>query len=276
MKKSSKVKENSPAMWQIPRLRAEDHKYTRGHVVVLGGEVMTGAARLVALGAQRAGAGMVTVAATPASWAVYAASLLSVIARPVSVKEWRDLMMDDRVRAVVIGPGAGMRSRTKMSLMAAAAANKNMILDADAITLMAQDAVVRKALLPAPKILTPHEGEYTRLAKALKISPALKKVELAIALAQELRGVVVLKGAETVVTDGEQVCVTHPPAWLATAGTGDVLAGIIAGMVAQGMPLFDAATAGVWLHAEAARAHGQGMIAEDVIATLPTVLRRMV
>lgn len=273
MKKRSKVKENSPAMWQIPRLRAEDHKYTRGHVVVLGGEVMTGAARLAALGAQRAGAGMVTVAATPASWAVYAASLLSVIARPVSVKEWRDLMMDDRVRAVVIGPGAGVNARTKAALQVAARAEKPLILDADVMTLMAQDAALRKALLPAPKILTPHEGEYTRLAKALKISVMQERVDLAVALAQRLRAVMVLKGAETVVTDGEQVCVTHPPAWLATAGTGDVLAGIIAGMVAQGMALFEAAAAGVWLHAEAARAHGHGMIAEDVVATLPAVLR---
>lgn len=276
MKKRSKVKENSPAMWQIPRLRAEDHKYTRGHVVVLGGEVMTGAARLTALGAQRAGAGMVTVAATPASWPVYAASLLSVIARPANAKEWRNFVTDERVRAVVIGPGAGVNARTKAALQVAAGAGKPLVLDADAITLMAADAALRKALLAAPKILTPHEGEYMRLAKALKISLAVEKTDLAVALAQRLQAVVVLKGAETVVTDGEQVCVTHPPAWLATAGTGDVLAGIIAGLVGQGMALFEAAAAGVWLHAEAARAHGHGMIAEDVVASLPSVLRKMV
>jgi hydroxyethylthiazole kinase-like uncharacterized protein yjeF len=148
---------------------------------------------------------------------------------------------------VLIGPGAGVNARTKAALRVAATSGKPLVLDADALTLMANDALLRKALMKPLKILTPHAGEYVRLAKALKLSPTLEKPALAMALAQQLNAVVVLKGSETIVCDGARLSVTHPPAWLATAGTGDVLAGVITACVAQGMSLFDAANAGVWL-----------------------------
>lgn len=269
MKKPSAIIRNDPSLWSIPPLRAEDNKYTRGHIVILGGEEMTGAARLAACAAQRAGAGMVTIAATQASWPVYAAALMSVVTRALDTQGWKSLMADDRVRAVVIGPGAGLSARTKQALRAAARSGKPLILDADALTLLATDAALCRALMSAPKILTPHAGEYARLAKAFDLPASLKKPTLAAMLAKKLNAVMVLKGSETLVSDGARVTITHPPAWLATAGTGDVLAGIIAALVGQGMPLFDAANAGVWIHAQAAREHGQGMIAEDVIATVP-------
>lgn len=275
MKKLAKVKENSPALWCIPPLRPKDSKYTRGHIVILGGEAMTGAAKLSALAAQRAGAGMVSIAASKAAWPVYARSMKSVIARECTTRTFALLIRDVRVSAVLIGPGAGLNARARCALRAAASAGKPLVLDADALTLMAQDAALRKLLQPCAKILTPHEGEYTRLAKALGIRLSNDKAALAEALARALNAVVVLKGHETIVSDGSGATRKRPPAWLATAGTGDVLAGIIAALVGQGMVPLDAANAGVWLHAKAAMQHGKGMIAEDLIASLPEVLRRL-
>ena len=275
MKKLPKVKENAPREWQIPPLRAEDNKYTRGSVLILGGEALTGAARLAALAAQRAGAGLVTIAATPESWPVYAGAMLSVMARATTLAQWVKLVADARINPVLIGPGAGVNPRTKHAMLTAAKAGKTLVLDADALTLMASDAVLRKAIYPNAKILTPHEGEYIRLAKVLKLDATADTTTRAQALAKALNAVVALKGSDTIVSDGVRACITHPPAWLATGGTGDVLAGIIAALVGQGMSAFDGANAGVWLHAEAARQHGRGMVAEDVIASIPAVLRML-
>ena len=273
MTKRSKVKENGPEHWRIPPLVATDSKYTRGHVLVLGGAMMTGAARLAALAAQRAGAGLVTIAATKEAWPVYAASMLSVIARACTAVEWKKLVADKRIDPVIIGPGAGMDARTKSAILVAAKAGKRLVLDADALSLMAKDDGVRKAVMRSKKIITPHEGEYARLGKALKLDVRAEKSVRAIALAKALDAVVVLKGSDTYIAapDG-RVLVSHPPAWLATGGTGDVLAGIIAACVGQGMDLFEAASAGVWLHEQAAMQFGPGMIAEDIIAVLPGML----
>jgi hydroxyethylthiazole kinase-like uncharacterized protein yjeF len=276
MRKHTKVKENGPACWRIPQLKATDSKYTRGHVLVLGGDAMTGAARLAALAAQRAGAGLVTIATTKASWPVYAASMLSVIAREANPVEWKELVADTRIDPVLIGPGAGSNIRTKSSIIAAAKAGRQLVLDADALTMLANDEALRKAVLHVPKILTPHEGEYARLAKALKLDVKAEKSARAVALAKALHAVVVLKGSDTFIANAHgKLVVSHPSAWLATGGTGDVLAGIIAALVGQGMELFDAAAAGVWLHAEAARGFGPGMIAEDVLSALPFALQEL-
>lgn len=275
MKKRPIVKENTPNAWSIPPLKREDSKYTRGHVAILGGNEMTGAARLAALAAQRAGAGLVTIAATKASWPVYAASLMSVITRTCDAAGWKTLMGDARVNPVLIGPGSGMDTRVKNAQLAAAKTGKTLILDADALSLLASDVALRKALQKSPKILTPHEGEYARLAKALKLDATLPKPARAAALAQALNAVVVLKGADTLIADGRNILKSQPPHWLATGGTGDVLAGIIAALVGQGMGLFEAAAAGVWLHAETAETCGPGMIAEDLIAGLPMVLSEL-
>ena len=276
MRKHAKVKENGPGHWRIPQLAASDSKYTRGHVLVLGGAEMTGAARLAALAAQRAGAGLVTIAATPASWPVYAASMLSVIARTCTASQWTKLVADRRIDPVLIGPGAGVNARTKQAMLTAAKAGRQLVLDADALSLLATDATLRRTLHGAPMILTPHEGEYARLAKALKLDGQAEKSLRARDLATALQAVVVLKGSDTYIADAKgSVLVSHPPAWLATGGTGDVLAGIIGALVGQGMERFAAASAGVWLHAEAARGFGPGMIAEDVIGAVPGILKRL-
>lgn len=274
MKKRLTVKENSPTCWQIPPLRATDHKYTRGSLVIFGGDAMTGAARLAARAAQRAGAGIVSIAATRASAPIYATALESVLVRACdTVQEWRHWAGDARVNALLIGPGAGLDERTRAALQEAATLKKPLVLDADALRLVAADASLRAALQPCPKILTPHAGECALLAEALALDHTTPRPALAATLATALNAVIVLKGSETLVVDGAHGTSTHPPAWLATAGTGDVLAGAIAALLAQGMPPLAAASAGVWLHAEAARLHGPGMIAEDVVASLPTILR---
>jgi NAD(P)H-hydrate epimerase len=275
MKAPSKVKENAPSAWHIPPLCARDNKYTRGHVLVLGGSEMTGAAKLAALAAQRSGAGLVSIATTASAWPAYASAMLSVMVHRADAKAWDAIVSDTRITAVLIGPAAGLNARTKAAMRAAANAHKKLILDADALTLLASDAALRKIMQPMAKIITPHEGEYARLANALKLDISADKPTRARALAQALNAVVVLKGSDTLVSDGAQVLINYPPAWLATGGTGDVLAGIIAALVGQGMPLFDAAAAGVWLHSDAARKHGRGMIAEDVIGSIAVVLRSL-
>lgn len=273
--RKSKSQDNSPALWKIPSPRAEDHKYARGYVLVLGGEFITGASRLAAVAALRTGAGIVTLAAPQSAWPIYAASLTSVITRPLTgIKDWQQLLEDTRISTVLIGPGAGVNDTTAQAILAASAAGKHLILDADALTLLAQESSLR-VHRTGELIVTPHEGEYALLAQALKLDPSQDKLTRARELAGALPAVVVLKGAETVIADpfGNTLVNRNAPPTLATAGTGDVLAGMIAGLVAQRMAPFDAACAGVWLHGEAANQLGRGLISEDLLEKIPTVLR---
>ncbi len=275
-KTNATATDNSAALWTIPELARDGHKYTRGHVLVLGGEIMTGASRLAAIAALRMGAGLVTLAAAEKVWSIYAASLLSVIARPLTgLRDWQKLLEDERINTVLIGPGAGVNDFTAEAILAASDTRKTLLLDADALTLMAQDGRLcgpRAAHL----IVTPHEGEYALLAKALKLDRSKDKVDRARDLASALSVVVVLKGAETVIADaaGKAVVNRNAPPTLATGGTGDVLAGMIAGLVAQGMGAFDAACAATYVHGEAANHLGHGLIAEDLLGAIPEVLRK--
>ncbi|MFZ4124710.1 MAG: NAD(P)H-hydrate dehydratase [Rickettsiales bacterium] len=266
---------NSPSLWKIPPLLLEGHKYTRGHVLVYGGPVMTGASRLTALAALRIGAGIVTLAADEKTWPIYAESLLSVITRPLTtMQDWQALLADARINVVVIGPGAGVNDSTKQAMRAALLANKKCVFDADAITLLAQDASLRDAVKGRDVILTPHEGEYAKLASALRLADG-DKASRAQALAEAMGVVVLLKGHETIIASTSTVVANdHAPEWLATAGSGDVLAGMIAGLWAQGMSAFDAACAGTWLHGEAAYKLSRGMMAEDLLGKIPEVFAR--
>jgi hydroxyethylthiazole kinase-like uncharacterized protein yjeF len=275
---SMTLQESLPADWKIPPLAVNDHKYSRGHVLVYGGAVLTGASRLAALAALRAGAGLVTLAAPEMVWPIYAASLLSVITRPLrGEQDWQLLLQDPRIDVVILGPGAEADARLAQAIVAALVADKKLLLDADALTLLARDASLRAALKGHAVILTPHEGEYDKLAAALRLDRMLDKPARAAVLAQTLGVTVLLKGAESVIADaaGNIRVNRHAPPWLATAGTGDVLAGIIAGLWAQGMSVFDAASAAAWLHGEAAARLTRGMIAEDLLAEIPAVLCRV-
>jgi hydroxyethylthiazole kinase-like uncharacterized protein yjeF len=278
--------ENVPQSWQpfFPVPQIDGHKYARGHTIVLSGELAsTGAARLAARGALRAGAGLVTVASPRDALAVNAAALTAVMVRPVDTPvEFAEMLSDRRLNSVVIGPGAGVSDRTRDLVHTALLAKRGLVLDADALTSFAE-APERlfesiKAAEGGQVVLTPHEGEFPRLFSDISNKhPGRSKLERVRDAAERSGAVVLLKGPDTVVAspDGRASIASNAPPWLATAGAGDVLSGMIAGMLAQGVPAFEAASIGIWLHGEAAGEAGPGLIAEDLPEVLPAVFRRL-
>ncbi len=269
---------NEPTLWRsalrMPSLA--DHKYVRGHVMVAGGETMTGAARLAALAARRIGAGLVTIAAPSAAVAAYQAAEPGNIVAPLDgAGAFRQLAADPRRNVLVVGPGAGATPATRRLVAEALATGRACVLDADALTAFAGDPAALFGDIRGPAVLTPHDGEFARLFPGLP--PDLGKLDRARQAARLAGAVVLLKGADTVVAapDGRAVINTNAPPWLATAGAGDVLSGMIAGLAAQGMTLFAAAAAAVWMHGAAADRFGRGLIAEDLPAQLPQVLQSL-
>jgi hydroxyethylthiazole kinase-like uncharacterized protein yjeF len=276
---------NAPELWlkHFPRPRIDGHKYTRGHAVVLSGGIdSTGAARLAARGALRAGAGLVTIASPREALAVNAAASLAVMVRAVDdAAALSDFLVDARRNVAVLGPGGGVGPRMRDLVLAALSAAPALVLDADALTSFAGDLPALAAAIrarKAPVLLTPHEGEFSRLFSGLgEASHAPSKLARARAAAAATGAVVLLKGGDTVVAapDGRAAIAANASAWLATAGSGDVLAGFCAGLLAQQMPAFEAASAGVWLHGEAGNEAGPGLISEDLPEALPAVYRRL-
>lgn len=278
--------ENVPPFWResFPVPRIDGHKYSRGHAIAVSGDIATtGAVRMSARGALRAGAGLVTVASPRDALAINAAALTAVMVRPVDTAvEFAELLTDKRLNSCVIGPGAGVGERTRDLVLTALSAKRNLVLDADALTSFA-DAPIRlfeaiKASHDQQVVLTPHEGEFPRLFSDLSNKhPNRSKLERARAAAERSGAVVLLKGPDTVVAspDGRATIASNAPAWLATAGAGDVLSGMIAGILAQGVAAFEAASIGVWMHGEAAREAGPGLIAEDLPEVLPAVFRHL-
>lgn len=278
--------ENVPPFWResFPVPRIDGHKYSRGHAIAVSGDIATtGAVRMSARGALRAGAGLVTVASPRDALAINAAALTAVMVRPVDTAvEFAELLTDKRLNSCVIGPGAGVGERTRDFVLTALSAKRNLVLDADALTSFA-DAPIRlfeaiKASHDQQVVLTPHEGEFPRLFSDLSNKhPNRSKLERARAAAERSGAVVLLKGPDTVVAspDGRATIASNAPAWLATAGAGDVLSGMIAGILAQGVAAFEAASIGVWMHGEAAREAGPGLIAEDLPEVLPAVFRHL-
>ena len=263
---------NHPACWlgDFPQVQAAAHKYSRGHALVVGGAQMTGAARLAARAAARAGAGLVTLVAPEPAFPIYAASLTGVIVTPVAAMADLDVLLADKRRnAALIGPGAGTTSETRDKALKILAAGKSTVLDADALTVFADKPTDLLDAINGPVVLTPHEGEFVRLFDA-----AGSKLERARRAAKMSGAVIVLKGADTVIAapDGRAAINENAPPTLATAGSGDVLAGLVLGLLAQGMSAFEAASAAVWLHGAAAHAFGAGLVAENLIETLPAVL----
>lgn len=239
---------------QLPPPGADDHKYSRGYVAVIGGE-MPGASALSAAAALRAGAGYVRLMADAAIAGV-----------PQAVVQGRSSVQDERIGALVAGPGLGRGPMARQLLDEALASDRPLVLDADALFLLAGD-LERLHTLPHPPILTPHEGEFERLFGSLEGS----KVEQARRAARAAQAIVLFKGADTVVAapDGRAAIALPASPYLASAGTGDVLAGIVAAMRARGLEAFDAACAAVWLHGRAAEMLGAGLIADDLIDALP-------
>ena len=283
-----RCRENLPATWQhlLPRPSFDSHKYRRGHVGVFSGPAtMTGAARLSALAAARIGAGAVTMLSPASALAVNAMHLTSIMLRRVEAEEELAAFLSEREpAALVLGPGFGVGAKARafadLALRFSARSERRlkMVLDADALTSFSQEP---EALFDAVRkngggaVLTPHEGEFARLFPDLAAAADLSKLQRARLAASRSHAVIVLKGADTVIAEPQGLTAinSNGTPYLATAGSGDVLAGMIAGLMGQGMPSFEASCAAVYLHAETGRFVGPGLIAEDLPDRLPVVLR---
>jgi hydroxyethylthiazole kinase-like uncharacterized protein yjeF len=276
---------DEPALWRgaFPRPGQSAHKYRRGHVLVASGpSTRTGAARLSARGALRIGAGLVTIASPPDALAENAAHLTAIMLLACEGPPALGSILDDaRWTGAILGPGLGVGPRTRDLVAAAASSNArpSLVLDADALTSFAGDAASLRGLL-APLagrcVLTPHDGEFERLfGRDQAGGRSRSKVDRARGAADEIGAVVVFKGPDTVIAAPGGLTAINETAtpYLATAGSGDVLAGFVGGLMGQGMPAFEAAAAAVWLHGSSAQRFGPGLIAEDLPELLPRVLR---
>ena len=266
---------NESGLWlgDFPWPRLDHHKYDRGHAVIAGGPQMTGAARLASHAALRVGAGMVSVAVPVDNAVVYKVALVGVIVHPVrDTAGFSEIIEDSRVTACLVGPGNGVTGSTREQALAALRTKKAVVLDADALTVFAESPDLLFSSIDGACLMTPHEGEFRRLFEMQD-----DKLAAARAAAKTSGAVVLLKGADTVIAapDGRAVINSNAPPDLATAGAGDVLAGLATGLAAQGMDMFDAACAATWLHGAAGNAVGPGLIAEDLPDALPMVLRAL-
>jgi hydroxyethylthiazole kinase-like uncharacterized protein yjeF len=264
---------NGPWAWagQLHPPRTEEHKYSRGHVMLLGGAKMTGAGRLAARAARRGGAGMATLLAPSTAISIYASDQPGLIVAPIG--ELPRYLADRRITAVLLGPGAGAGEGTRKQVLAILEARKPAVLDADALSAFAGDPARLFLAIAGPVLMTPHEGEFARLFPGI----AGHKLARARAAAALAGAVVLLKGSDTVIAaaDGRALINDNAPASLATAGAGDVLAGLALALMGRGLDPFKAAGAAAWLHGAAAARFGAGLIAEDLPEMLPGVLAEL-
>ena len=275
-----KLWENAPRLWlrQLPWPELQGHKYDRGHSVVISGPAhATGAARLTARAALRVGSGLVSVASPLDAVAINAAALTAIMVKPFQDAAGLELLLSDhRLNAVAIGPGCGTGASTRALVGVVCQSGAASVLDADALTSFAAAPDTLFALLDERVVLTPHEGEFARIFPGV-LDSAASRIEAARKAARTAGCTVVLKGPDSVIAgpDGRAVVNTNAPPWLATAGSGDVLSGLVLGLLAQKMDPFAAACSAVWLHGQAAKCFGVGLIAEDLPEQIPTVLRML-
>lgn len=266
---------NNPEKWLslLPKIDKASNKYTRGHTLVVGGDLLTGASRLSAYAAARIGSGVTTLLVPKVAFTVYASALTSVMVKTFDdIDTFNQSITNTRITSFLIGPGAGVSDDTRWQSLKLLANSLPVVLDADAITAFQDDVRVLTNYLHDNCVLTPHEGEFKRLFNLTE-----DRMLNAQQAAKESGAVIVLKGSETIIAapDGRTVINDNAPPTLATAGSGDVLAGMIAGLIAQGMPAFEASAAAVWMHGEAANLFGLGLIAEDLPDQLPKVLQTL-
>ena len=288
---------NHPALWHgfWPVADAQSHKYHRGHVLVVSGGIKQGgAARLAALSALRAGAGLVTLASPSDALPAHAASVQAVMVRRCDrLEDWQDLLADKRRNVLVIGPGLGLRPQEqpviREMIKQGAESGRALVLDAGALTAYAGEAEHLRACLALrpelfgrtermPCVITPHEGEFSRLfSTQTNITGLESKAERALAAARFLDCVVVLKGADTVIASpqGTILINDNAPPWLGTAGSGDVLAGLVAAFLAQGVPCAESAAMAVYAHGLAGQRGGRYLIADDLPHLLQASLQEL-
>jgi len=269
---------NTPALWTLPQPNWRDHKYHRGHAIVVGGADMTGAARLAARAARRAGVGLLTLGVPSSALPTYAADAPGAFVQAVDTPaDFDALLADPRRNAVLIGPGCGIGLETSVRVLKILGSNRAVVLDADALISFEDDPrQLFKAITRHDRavVVTPHHGEFVRVFGSVGGEGKLARARAAAAASG---AVVVYKGADTVVAapDGRAAIASNAPPWLATGGSGDVLAGFVTGLLAQGMAGWEAACAAVWLHGAAAGLLGRGLIAEDLPEALPKVLESL-
>jgi NAD(P)H-hydrate epimerase len=267
---------NHPRLWRqlLPRRTGASHKYAHGHALVLGGgAASSGAARMAARAALRAGAGLVSVVCPKDALPVYAAQLSAVMVAPfANDQEFAQILADPRRNAMLLGPGAGVGEALRHRVLRVLEAPKACVLDADALTSFQDQPRALFEAIRGPCVLTPHEGEFKRL-----FAHEGDRLTRALAAAAQSGAAMLLKGGDTVIAapDGRGMIQPAAPAGLATAGSGDVLAGVVLGFLVQGMPAFEAAAAAVWLHARAGYLVGTGLIAEDLPEMLPIALAEL-
>lgn len=266
---------NGPGLWlnRFPWPDTQDHKYSRGHAVVLGGEEMTGAARLAAMGARRTGAGLVTIASPPEAFDIYAAEEPGTLVKPVGDDNaFAALMADERKIAILAGPGLGVSEDTRERVLAALKTKKAVVIDADGLSAFADTPKTLFGAISGRCLMTPHEGEFKRL-----FNEEGDKVSRVRAAADKSGAVVLLKGPDTVIAEPDgRACInsTGTPD-LATAGSGDVLAGMALGLMTQGMAPFEAGCAAAWMHGRLAEKIGSGLISEDLPGLIPEILKEL-
>lgn len=266
---------NSPNLWraEFPWPKSSHHKYSRGHAVVVGGSDMTGAARLAVQSAMRVGTGIVTVAVPNEAATIYKLSLPGAIIKAVrDTGTFREVIEDSRISACLVGPGNGVNVGTREKALAVLRQRLPVVMDADALSVFEETRDLLFSNIESPCLLTPHEGEFSRL-----FSFKGDKISRARDAAKSTEASILLKGADTILAapDGRIVINSNGPPDLATAGAGDVLAGLAVGLLAQGCLPFEAGCIAAWLHGEAAQAFGPGLIAEDLPNMLPGVLKSL-
>lgn len=253
----------------LPWPGAETHKHARGRLGVVSGKAtQTGAARLAARAGLRIGAGLVRILCPPEAASVIAPAIEAIMLTPFGSPEALAEAAEG-VDAVVVGPAAGVDEITQANVRALAVTGAALVVDADALTVFRERPDDLFDVLDKDDVLTPHPGEFERLFPGL-LAAGPTRIDAARAAAIRAGAVVLLKGADTVIAapDGRALVNDNAPPWLATAGSGDVLAGIIGAHLTQGMPPFEAAASAVWRHGEAGRAAGEGLTAEDIVNAL--------
>lgn len=271
--------ENSKDQWFhiFQQADIETHKFKRGYAVIAGAEVMTGATRLAARAAQRAGAGYVVIASPEKASTLYRVSLSSVVVTGYrDTTGFSEILGDKRATAFLIGPGMGYAFGAQERVLATLKLNRPTVLDADALSLFEGSSELLFNKIIGPCVMTPHEGEFAKLFPEI-YSQSIGKLEQARAAAKESGAVIVFKGPDTVIAapDGRAYINSNAPSYLATAGSGDVLAGIITSYLSQGYEPIEAAAAAVWFHGELGNQCGIGTIAEDLIDQIPSLLSKL-
>jgi ADP-dependent NAD(P)H-hydrate dehydratase / NAD(P)H-hydrate epimerase len=257
---------------ECPILRSPDgaaHKYNRGHAIIISGPALaTGASRLSAQAALAVGAGLVSLVGDEAALCEHACHVTGIMLKK---RDASLSVIDDRVRSIAVGPAAGVGTATREAVLQVLARQIPTVLDADALSSFSAERIAFFAALHSQSVLTPHAGEFARLWPEISLADRMEAATLA---AKTSGAVVLLKGAETVIAapDGRQAINRHSTSWLATAGSGDVLTGLICGIMAQGVESFAAACIAAWLHGDIGVRHGPGLIADNMCQLLPIIL----